>query len=308
MPARDRPGPLFMVGCARTGSTVLRHVLNRSPLVSLASETHFIAWARRERLEQRLASARATRADADLVAVAARLHRREFWTWVPRNVTRDELVAMLRASDLTPRGVFAALLGLYAERRGGLAPGHGVVGEKTPEHLDDVPLLEAWFPDARFIHTFRDPRGIYASELRRLRQGRWGPKARIAWLPGWILDPWLAPFQLLRTTITWRRAASLHRRYERRLGTRYRLVRFEDLISDPERVIRSVCDFAGVPFESSMLDDVDVVGSSFQERRHAGGGFDPRAARRWRTEVGFVARRWFSVVLGPDLARFGYPA
>jgi hypothetical protein len=303
-----RPGPLFMVGCARTGSTVLRHVLNRSPSVSLASETHFIAWARRERLDQKLAAARATGGEAELVAVATRLHRPEFWAWVPRNVTLDELVAILREGALTPRAVFAALLGLYAERRGGLPPGQGVMGEKTPAHLDDVPVLEAWFPDARFIHTFRDPRGIYLSELRRLRQGRWGPKARLAWLPGWALDPWHAPLQLVRTTLAWRRAARLHRQFEHRLGERYRLVRFEDLVADPEQVIRSVCEFVGVPFDPGMLDGVDVVGSSFQQRRHAGGGFDPNAARRWRTDVGSAARRWFSVVLRRDLARFGYPA
>lgn len=297
-----------MVGCARTGSTLLRHVLNRSPLVSLASETHFIAWARRERLDERLAAARTTRAEADLVAVAARLHRPEFWAWVPRNLTRDELVAMLRESDLTPRSIFAALLRVYAERRGGIARGQGVLGEKTPEHLNDVPILEQWFPDARFIHTFRDPRAIYVSELRRRRQGRWGPKARLSWLPGWVLDPWLAPLQVVRTTVSWRRAATLHRAYERRLGPRYRLVRFEDLTTDPERVIRSVCDFIGVPFEAGMLDGVDVVGSSFHDRRHTGEGFDPAAARRWRTEIGSLAHRWFSVVLGRDLSRFGYPS
>lgn len=297
-----------MVGCARTGSTVLRHVLNRSPLVSLASETHFIEWARRERLEQRLAAARASRDEADLVAVATRLHRREFWAWVPRNVSRDELVDLLRESDLTPRAVFAGLLGFYAQRRGGLAPGHGVVGEKTPAHLDDVPTLDAWFPEARFLHTFRDPRGIYLSELRRLRQGRWGPKARLPWIPGWMIDPFLGPIQLLRTTLAWRRAARLHREYQRRLGPRYRLVKFEDLVTDPEAVIRSVCDFVGVPFEATMLEHVDVVGSSFEARRHAGGGFDPGAARRWRTEIGSAGRRWFSIALGRELARFGYPA
>jgi hypothetical protein len=85
-------------------------------------------------------------------------------------------------------------------------------------------------------------------------------------------------------------------------------VRFEDLVTDPEAVLRSVCDFVGVPFEPTMLADVDVVGSSFESGRHAGEGFDPRAAARWQSELGGAARRWFSVVLRGELARFGYRA
>ncbi len=301
-------GPLFMVGCARTGSTLLRHVLNRSPRVSLASETHFIEWARRQRLDARLAEARATGDEAELVAIAERLHSREFWPWVPRNFARDELVALLRRTPLTPRGVFELLLIEYAERRGGLEPGRGVIGEKTPAHLREIPMLDAWFPRARFIHTFRDPRGIYLSELRRLRQGRWGPKARYPGLPNWLVDPFLAPVQLARTTLAWRRAVHVHRAAARSLGPRYRLVRFEDLVADPERVVREVCAFLEVPFEQAMLDRADVVGSSFEERRHAGTGIRSGAATRWQEEIGALPRAWFSAAFAGDLPRFGYPA
>ncbi|MGH2383979.1 MAG: sulfotransferase [Candidatus Limnocylindria bacterium] len=317
-PARPEPlatpeegpitGPLFMVGCARTGSTLLRHILNRSPAISMASETHFMQWARRHRLERRLAGVRAASDPSALRDLVDRLFRPDFWVWLGRNVTREELEARLRSTDLTERAVFETLLELYAERRGGLPRGRGLLGEKTPAHLRDVPRLNEWFPTARFIHTFRDPRGIYLSELRRMKQGRWGPKARLPWIPGAILEPLLAPIEALSTTVAWHRAARLHRRYEGLLGERYRLVRFEDLVASPEQEVRAICEFIDVPFDPSMLEGIDVVGSSFEERRHAASGIDQRTAGRWRHELNPLVRTWFSMALGRQLGRFGYRA
>lgn len=296
-----------MVGCARTGSTLLRHVLNRSPYVSIASETHYMAWARRTRLIDRLEEVRGVAdRDAALRRLARRFLQPDFWIWLRRNVTAEELADRLGRTDLSERAVFATFLELYGERRGGLAPGKGIVGEKTPAHLRDVPRLSAWFPDARFIHTFRDPRGIYASELRALRQGRWGPKARLPWVPARLIDTLLPSFEAVGTLSSWHDASRLHRRYERLLGQRYRLVRFEDLVTDPENEVRAICAFIGIEYDASLLEGVDVVGSSFADEKHGAAGFDPAAAERWREEIHPMARSWFAIALGRRLARFGY--
>jgi len=264
-------------------------------------------WARRHRLADRLRTARrATDRRAALQRLGLRFFEPDFWIWLRRNVTPDELVSRLVDTDLTERAVFATLLELYGERRGNLDPGEGILGEKTPAHLRDVPRLSAWFPNARFIHTFRDPRGIYASELRRLRQGRWGLKARVPWLPSRLIDPLLAPVEAVSTLRSWHDASRLHRTYERLLGERYRLVRFEDLVTSPEREVRTICEFIGIDFEPSLLEGVDVVGSSFADERHAAAGIDPGAAERWRQEIHPVARSWFAMALGRRLGRFGY--
>ncbi len=263
-------------------------------------------WARRHRLAQRLAEVRAApERDVALRDLAARFFAPDFWIWLRRNVTPDEMVDRLAATDLTERSIFATLLVLYGERRGA-SDANAVLGEKTPAHLRDVPRLNEWFPDARFIHTFRDPRGIYASELRRLKQGRWGPKARMPWVPGAVIDPFLGPLEAMSTARAWHDAARLHRRYERLLGERYRLVRFEDLISSPEREVRAICEFLDIPFDVALLEGVDVVGSSFEDRRHAASGFDPSAAERWRRELHPMARAWFSMSVGAQLGEFGY--
>lgn len=296
---------VFIVGLARTGSTILRHALNRSPQVCIASETHFIRRARRLHLARRLAAGQ--RGDpASLEGVLDELYERSAWPFIRKNVARDQLRGRLSRIEPTDRAIFALFLEMYAGHWCRSATGTVIVGEKTPSHLADLPTLLEWFPEARIIHTFRDPRAIYASSLRRVQEGRWGPKQLAPWAPASLMDPLLVPFQLGRTSVAWLAAVRRHRQLVQTLGSRYRLVRFEDLVSDPERELRACCDTLGVPFERSMIDDVRVVSSSYSSRKHGTPGFDPAAAQRWRSEVDGPARRWFELVAGREMVRFGY--
>lgn len=299
---------LFVVGSPRTGSTLLRHVLNRSPEICLASETHFLKESRRLRIGPRLAAARSADGDrrtAAVRALVADLYGPKFWIWLRRKIAQERFTERLLATDLSERALFALLLDLYVEVHGGGRP-VTVRGEKTPDHLYGVATLAEWFPEARFIHTFRDPRAIYASRIVRSEVGLRGMKARLPAIPDRLLDPIVAPIEVIETSRVWLDAARLHRRHAARLGDRYRLVRFEDLVADPETTIRDLCGFIGVPFETGLLEETVVVGSSFEEVRHAAHGFDRRSVDRWREHVHPLVKAWFGLVGRRELRRFGY--
>jgi hypothetical protein len=299
---------LFIVGSPRTGSTLLRHVLNRSPQVCLASETHFLKSAGRLKLAARLAdvgAAPAERRRAALEDVLRDLFGPRFWVWLRRNIEPDQFASRLLATDLTERALFDLLLQLYVETQ---CAGRAVTirGEKTPDHVYGLATLAEWFPAGRFIHTFRDPRAIYASRIVRSEAGKRGMKARLPGIPARLLDPILAPLEVVETSRVWLDAARLHRRYERVLGERYRLIRFEDLVTEPEATVRGVCEFIGIPYAAELLEQTVVVGSSFEEDRHAAAGFDRRSVDRWRTRIHPLVRTWFGVVGRRELKRFGY--
>jgi hypothetical protein len=179
-------------------------------------------------------------------------------------------------------------------------------GEKTPDHIYGLGMLAEWFPQARFIHTFRDPRAIYASRIVRSEAGTRGMKARLPGVPARLLDPILAPIEVLETSRVWLDAARLHHRHAAALAERYRLVRFEDLVTEPEATLRGVCDFIGIPFDPGLLEETVVVGSSFEQDRHAAAGFDRSSVDRWRSRVHPLVRRWFGMVGRRELRRFGY--
>jgi hypothetical protein len=303
---------VFLVGSARTGSTVLRKLLNRSDRICLASETHFFRWAKRSGFSAMLRANRAASGGVDerlVDDVVSRLYSPGFWIWLHRKVPPETMRERLLTTDLTERDIFATLIELYRERGCENNSVMDVIeGEKTPQHLYNVPALVEWFPECKIIHTFRDPRGIYASQLRQVQRSRWGPREALTrFLPERVADALLGPYQLVHTTLAWRDAVRLHFRYQELLGDRYILVRFEDLVARPDAELRRVCAFLGVPFHPNMLEGVDMVGSGYHDERHVGAGVDPAAADRWRSHVRPVVKTWFSVAFGGALRALGYP-
>lgn len=258
-------------------------------------------------LPRRLAEATsqdAVRAVADRLYAVDAYSRTGFWAWLRRTIPRADFADRLRTTDRSPSALFSLLIDLYVEHSA--QPGSlTLVGEKTPSHLMFVPDLVAWFPSATVIHTFRDPRAIYASELRRRRQGRWGPKQGLRWIPGPLVDALIAPLEAVRVAFVWRRADRLDRVYRQALGDRYVLVRFEDLVRNPLAELGAICERLRIAFDPRLLD-VDVVGSSFEAGRHAASGFDPSTVDRWRHHVGPFARTWFWIVLGRRMRSRGY--
>jgi hypothetical protein len=182
---------------------------------------------------------------------------------------------------------------VYAERKG-----KRIRGEKTPAHLRFVDTLLEWYPDARVVHMMRDPRAIFVSELRRRRKT---PGAR----PYRLLkraSPLLTAVVLLQITLTWAEGALRARRYHDRHPDRYRMFRFEDLVREPAIVVGDLCRFLAVPEEAGMLDQSVVSAGA----RLGEAGFDGLAAVRWKTSIPKWADRWFRLMFGRQLRRFGY--
>jgi len=309
LPAAPARRQIFIVGCARTGSTLLRRILNRSEHVAIASETHFMRWSDAIGLGGMLDTARRS-PDSDRSRAVDRVvdafYADGSWKWIGRHVTRQAFRECVEQTDFSPRAMFGLLMRLFADQQDDPSGRVRWEGDKTPNHMYSIPTLLEWFPDAVVLHTFRDPRGIYHSELKRRRDGRWGLKARVPWLPDLIADPVLAPVETVHTTLRWRDAVRLHRRYGEPMAGRYLLVRFEDLIASPSDTIRRICDALAIPFSDGLLADVRVVGSSFEPQRRGQPGIQTMAGNRWRDEIDPFARLWFTTALSRQLKVFGY--
>ncbi|HET6379548.1 MAG TPA: sulfotransferase [candidate division Zixibacteria bacterium] len=293
---------VFIVGLPRTGSTLTRAILNRSPLVRISGETHFLAprsrFGRRRRYGygERLISQADLTTDDGLQCVVDAIYRergKSFWSRLAACVERPTLEALVRSAERTPRGLFDAAMRAFAGDR-------PVRGDKTPEHVFSVPTLMEWFPRARVIHTFRDPRAIHVSLRRKEQIDRLGPVARLIRRTGPLAELYVAS----TVAVDWRRMAKLHRRYAATYPGRYRLVRFEDLLADPERVTRELCEFVNVPFQAEMLEQ-EVLNSSFRPQRGQA-GIDAGAAERWRHHLSPIARWWIELWCRRELAAFGY--
>lgn len=305
---------VFIVGCPRTGSTLLRQILNGSERICITSETHFMRRMSREGRYKKLAAFGNLQVEANVDRFLDYLYSEQhatatgYWGWFNREVPRPQFRTRLLATDRSERDIFALLMRIYAEARQPEIRPDTILGEKTPTNFYYLPTLYDWFPQAKVIHTFRDPRAIFISAAKLVRAGKWGFKDKLPALPPRLQNHLLDLIELLHISHTWRDAVRLHGRYEQAYRGRYHLLRFEELMNDPETEVQKLCDFLSVPFEPIMLDDLAVVGSSFySQRRVVAAGLDKKTAHRWQEHISPFARQWFSLLGRKHLTRFGYP-
>lgn len=302
------PEAVFVVGVSRSGTTLMRNVLNSHSRIAIAPENHYLGhllpgggYRHSFRHEGSLSD------DETIRRIVARVYSAAFqggtrlrpvspfWRWVKRSVAPDELERRLLAAPRTEAGQFDAFLQVYADERA-----KAIKGEKTPAHVAYVDELLGWYPGAKVIHMIRDPRGVFVSELRRRLDTPTAVPYR--WLVR--VPPLFRAFVLLETAWAWAGAVSDHRRLRDRHPGAYRLVRFEDLVRDPDGTVQALCDFLGVGMEPAMLDQQVTSRGTHLGRS----GFDAGAADRWESSIGRGQAAWLQRLLGRRLAELGYEA
>jgi len=304
---RQEPEAVFICGASRSGTTLLRKILETSDRIAIAPENHFVGHVLpREgarfyfRRLGELADDDTVRAIVELI-YSGEYQRKSrwreispFWRWLIRDVPRAELERRLLAAERSERGLMAAFMRTYADHHG-----RPVMGEKTPAHLAFTDTLLEWFPDGRVVHMLRDPRAVLVSDSHR-RRGH--PRRPYSWL---MRVPLLfQSVMLLQTTLIWAGAARRHAALQRRHPGRYMLVRFEDLVQKSDEVLPALFDFLGVemPVDATA---VEVVSRGFRVGEQ---GLDAGAATRWREHIHPFAERFLRLVLGPSMRRLGYGA
>lgn len=103
--------------------------------------------------------------------------------------------------------------------------------DKTPAYSLHLDFIDKVFPSSQVVHIIRDGRDVVASH-----RSSWGYKPAVG-----AADKW-------RRFVTGARAAG------RQLGeSRYHEVRYEDLVAEPERALRTLLDFLGEPWDDAVL-------------------------------------------------------
>ena len=276
MPAAPFEGPLFVVGMPRSGTKLLRDLLNRHPHIGIpAAESEFLPdWARRWPSFGDLSQPEAFRHFARRVSGSA------YFVFLREEQQQQVDVPMWHATcrDYSLAGVFEALMRLD----GGIGPdGPGIWGDKSPGYIHRIPLLDQVFPAGRVIHIVRDCRD-YAVSIHK----------------AWGKDP-------LRAAQRWHDRVSLARADGQGLGPgRYLELRYEDLLDDPEATLRRAAGFVGVAFDPAMTTlarPSENLGDARGQARIVRSNTE-----KWR-EMDPALRGHVEAIAGETMAALGYP-
>lgn len=182
----------------------------------------------------------------------------------------------------------AAVYETYAEQQG-----KPRWGDKTPMYMQHLGLLERLFPHALYLHLIRDGRDAAVSFL--------------AMPPGIVTETWAHPRGAAGFAAQWRTEVRAARRLGRRLGAdRYLEVRYEDLVRDPESELRRIGDFAGIPFETAMLEYKGSIDLSAKPHQQSLAKPPTPGLRDWRTELSPEDLAAFEGIAGDLLAELDY--
>ncbi len=194
-----------VLGCVRSGTTMLRAVLDSHPQLAVPPESYFVtpALERRSRYEGTGAGG-SLDVDRLLSDIAT---DRSFPDW---HLDAPALAEVRSSGSATVPEALLALYSAYARRQG-----KPRAGDKTPSHLLHVDLLARSFPTARFVHIVRDGRDVVPS----------------------ILGMSFGPDRFAEAVLFWQRRVERGLAGGAALGPdRYREIRYEALVADPEPV------------------------------------------------------------------------
>jgi hypothetical protein len=272
--------PIFIVGFQRSGTTLLRLMLDSHPDIAIPLDTTGL-W---DRYEHRLPSYGDLAAEAGrrrLVADLLAEDRIRLWgtaltaDQVLRRWTQPGYPGLIRA-------FYECYADLHRKRRW---------GDKDPGNMTRIEQLNRWFPDARFIHIIRDGRDACLSQTEQ----------------DFGFD------NILECAGAWREEVQWVRRMGGLLAGRYVELRYEDLVTGPEAVLQRLCRFLGISYDQSMLQYHQRVDSAIPaEKRHIWPLIDkpPQSdhAGRWKSRLSHGERVCFEKRAGAVLRDLEYEA
>ena len=240
-----KPTPLiFVLGGARSGTTLLGRILGSHPQVLRLGETHFFEtiWAV-EHLKETEGEARLAGAAQATLRLFERYGQPAGQQAVEAGLTKEALLETAMEFGGGSLGLLRGFAYLLSA-----AAGKTIFCDDTPRHVFFLDVIFAQLPEARVVACLRDPRDYLASYKYHWRRAREPERVRAIYHP-------------VITSILWRRtwlAATGATGAEGRLI----LNRYEDLVTRPEEQVRRLCSFLDLDFHPDMLS-IEGSNSSF---------------------------------------------
>ena len=263
----------LIVGCGRSGTTLIKSILNHHNNVSVVHETFYF-----DNIVKNLNKRKnVTYAEA----IEYLLSR---WWLKESGFTMESILNQLpddKGSKYDPYLLFQAMLLSSSEEEQVIQ-----IGEKTPSHINYIDEIIEKVPALKVIQMIRDPRAVFTSYSKTN----------------------VGSNQVLPVVREWSNAYKVYTRHMN--SPNYLLVKYEDLATSPEQTLRSICSFLGVDFTNDLLSFYARKEQGFvQEQRHHAKTLKPLTAERvgaWSGEISLYKRQVIENVLYEEMKSANY--
>jgi hypothetical protein len=270
--------PVFVVGCPRSGTTLLYHML--------LSAGNFVMYRTESQafnlLEPRFGDLRLARNRRQLLNEWEKSSL-FYCTGLDARLVEEDTGGCQNAGDFL-RTVMESM---------GRVQGVERWAECTPDHLLALCRIKETIPDALVIHMIRDGRDVALSLAKQ----------------HWIRPfPWDHSKEVECAALYWQWIVNRGRRQAGDLGSHYKEIRYEDLLGSPQATLASVGDFIGQELDYEQIlrvgyGSVRRPNSSFGRLGQAG---DFRPVARWKKSLSLAQIGIVESLIGETLLDLGY--
>lgn len=284
-PTLEFPNPyVFLVGSPRSGTTMLKRMINAHPWVAITRETHWIP---------RFYEKKKGVTEEGLVTEKLVEYLFEHRRFDQMKIKRSALLKLVKEQ---PEATYASLVSQIFDNYGRRKK-KPLVGDKTPTYVRKLPVLHKLWPEARIVHLIRDGRDVWLS----MKNWRMAHKAA-GKFNSWKIDP------LVTTAFWWKALVAMGRSDGNVLGKDlYYDLKYEDLIAHPDVECKKLAGFLGLPHVEAMERYYEGRTQLGEQLSTNAAWLPPTPGRRdWRTQMESHDIEKFEAATGNLLDELGY--
>ncbi|MDA9981317.1 sulfotransferase [Gammaproteobacteria bacterium] len=275
--------PIFIVGAARSGTTLLQYMLRSHPDISMpTAESHFFIpfYHRRDEFGDI-----SQFSDLRFLLESIYKSRKNFFDEEVHGIRFDpECLArqLLERKCRTIPEVISGIFQVNAEAEGKVR-----WGDKTPYYILHLNTILEMFPNAQIIHLIRDGRDCALS----MQERKWD----------------LQIYNIYHAGITWNKYVTAGREFGKQHPECYFEILYEDVLNDPETAVKRLCEYLQVDFSSSVIN--------YKKSTYSGRSGEPHNLQKdiqknnqskWKKKMSPKQLSIFEAIAGNTLRDCGY--
>ncbi|MBM4055123.1 MAG: sulfotransferase [Planctomycetes bacterium] len=260
---------IFIVGNSRSGTTMMGRILGNNPNVFTFHELHFFEqlWSKKD--TDRIFSKQKAK------KLFLQLMRKQNNGCTNNNTNARDIELFINTipDKCLSTEIYKHFLFFVTGKNGKSIP-----CEQTPRYVFFIRELLDLFPEAKIINIIRDPRDVLLSQKRKWKRRFFlGAKN----FPLYEAVRMWANYHPVFISKLWNASVKAANNYLN--NDRIFFLRFEDLIENPEKNIRNICNFACLAYSREMLD-IPQVGSSNYMNQDTKKGINKEVSGKWKTD------------------------
>jgi len=244
----------FVIGSPRSGTTLLRLMLNKNQRLSVPPEAGFLVWLYTKYKDFSYSENEVFLFVRDLLVTS----KIEHW-----GISDKELANyIISAKPASYSELMDVVYLFYSKVK--LIKNVEVFGDKNNFYLTHIELLHSLYNDAKFIHIIRDGRSVAVSYMDIMKKNinfKYAPKLPVDISD--IANEWVSNINKVESS------------FNEINSNRYITVRFEDLILEPEKILKKICVFLDVKYDNEMLNYYQTTGDL---------GLEPSSFNKWKSK------------------------